>query len=351
MSVFTRPDSAFYWIRFTISGQRVRESTGIVNFPENLDLANEYHDNRKSEIWKEIKARPKDIKVWQEAQVNWLKKPNTQAKKSLSTDKLRLKHLNKFLMYKPLDLINDELITEALGEKFKKAEDGSILQYQPTANRYIALVQTILNAAWKDGLHSRQILLTKYPELDKRIRWITESEAFALVRELRINAPHLANMCEFALATGLRESNVRLLKWSQIDLIRKHAWVYADETKGKRDGAIPLNDDAIRVLDRQSGVHDVWVFPYNGKPIRKCSTKAWAKAKKRANIEDFKWHDLRHTWASWHVQKGTPLARLMELGLWRSYDMVLKYAHFSSSHLIDDAERVNRDTPKLRVVK
>ncbi len=60
---------------------------------------------------------------------------------------------------------------------------------------------------------------------------------------------------------------------------------------------------------------------------------AWYKAMKRAGIENFRWHDLRHTWASWHVQSGTPLHVLQELGGWASYAMVQRYAHLAADHL------------------
>ncbi|MEQ1560060.1 MAG: tyrosine-type recombinase/integrase [Methyloglobulus sp.] len=50
------------------------------------------------------------------------------------------------------------------------------------------------------------------------------------------------------------------------------------------------------------------------KPIRQVNTKAWRNALKRAGITDFRWHDLRQTWAFWHVQNGTPLNALQELG-------------------------------------
>ena len=68
---------------------------------------------------------------------------------------------------------------------------------------------------------------------------------------------------------------------------------------------------------------------------------AWNKALKRAGIEDFKWHDLRHTWASWHVQAGTPLHVLQELGGWESAEMVRRYAHLSSEHLAEYVDRLS----------
>ena len=70
------------------------------------------------------------------------------------------------------------------------------------------------------------------------------------------------------------------------------------------------------------------------------STKAWYHALQRAGIEDFRWHDLRHTWASWHVQNGTPLHALQELGGWESPEMVRRYAHFSAEHLAPYADRL-----------
>jgi integrase len=60
------------------------------------------------------------------------------------------------------------------------------------------------------------------------------------------------------------------------------------------------------------------------------STKAWYSALERAGIEDYSWHDLRHTRASWHAQTGTPLHELMELGGWKTYETVLRYAHLST---------------------
>jgi integrase len=89
------------------------------------------------------------------------------------------------------------------------------------------------------------------------------------------------------------------------------------------------------------GTHLRWCFTFAGKRIHQSST-AWGLAKQRAGIEDFRFHDLRHTWASWHVQSGTSLPELMELGGWKSYEMVLRYAHLAPEKLGFVAGRIER---------
>jgi integrase len=79
---------------------------------------------------------------------------------------------------------------------------------------------------------------------------------------------------------------------------------------------------------------------YKGKPVLRANNHAWIKALARAGIANFRWHDLRHTWASWHVQAGTPLNALQELGGWSDYKMVLRYAHLAPEHLAHHAANV-----------
>ncbi len=81
------------------------------------------------------------------------------------------------------------------------------------------------------------------------------------------------------------------------------------------------------------GKHIEFVFTYLGKPVKQCNTAAWRKALNRAEIEDFHWHDLRQTWASWHIQNGTSLYELQKLGGWSSLDMVERYAHLNAETL------------------
>ena len=96
----------------------------------------------------------------------------------------------------------------------------------------------------------------------------------------------------------------------------------------------------MEILKKQLGVHTEYVFTYKQQPIKQCNTRAWRNALERAGIKDFRWHDLRHTWASWHVQNGTSLQELQLLGGWSNFEMVLRYAHLSSDHLKAAASRV-----------
>jgi len=152
--------------------------------------------------------------------------------------------------------------------------------------------------------------------------------------------PHLAVMAGFSLTTGLRQSNVSYLRWDQVDLHRAMAWIHADQSKSRKAIAVPLNTDALEILKRQQGGNPAYVFTYQDKPVDRTTTKAWYAACKRAEIERFRWHDLRHTWASWHVQSCTCTQELMELGGWSCIEMVLRYAHLGGEHLKHAAKRI-----------
>jgi integrase len=183
------------------------------------------------------------------------------------------------------------------------------------------------------------------PEPTRRVRWLQREEAERLLLEL---PPHLRAIAKFSLETGLRKANVTGLQWSQVDLVRRCAWVHPDQAKARKAIAVPLSAAAVLVLREQIGVHAEFVFAFRGKPVMQVNTKAWRQALRLAGIDNFRWHDLRHTWASWHVQAGTPLHVLQELGGWESVEMVRRYAHLSTTHL---AEYVDRLSGTLKLVR
>jgi integrase len=217
----------------------------------------------------------------------------------------------------------------------KKAEGVS----NAAVNRVLEVIRAVLRRAvnewdWMDKAPRVRML----PEPRRRIRWITREETERLLAEL---PEHLRAMARFSLETGVRKSNVTGLQWSQVDLRRRCAWIHPDQAKGRKAIAVPLSAAAVLVLREQIGKHPESVFSYRGNPIKQLSTKAWRKALARAGIEDFRWHDLRHTWASWHVQAGTPLHVQQELCGWESVEMVRRYAHLSSDHLVEYVDRMS----------
>ena len=141
-------------------------------------------------------------------------------------------------------------------------------------------------------------------EPTRRIRYLTHLEADRLLAEL---PQHPRDMAAFSLASGLRAANITGLRWSAVDLDRHLAWVHPDEAKARRAIPVPLNGEAVAVLQKQIGKHREVVFTFKGKPVEQVSTAAWYKALGRAGIENFRWLNLRHTWATWHIQGGTPL--------------------------------------------
>lgn len=116
------------------------------------------------------------------------------------------------------------------------------------------------------------------------------------------------------------------LQWTQISLERRHLWVSAADHKNGRPHSVLLNQAAMDVLERRQGDHPTHVFTFEGNPIVPVNIKAWRNALQRAGIQDFRWHDLRHTFATWHREAGTPTHELQRLGGWKTQSMVERYA-------------------------
>lgn len=315
-----------WWVRFTApTGQRVRRSTKT----SDKQKAREFHDRLSAELWRTQVLHDKPNRVWEEAAERWL--AETQHKADHGKDASKLRWLSRHLDGRALRSIDSDTVREL--SRLKRLEAGPT-----TVNRYLALLRAVLRRAareWGWLVQAPPVRLSREPK--RRIRWLTRREAKRLLEEL---PEHQADLARFALATGLRKANVVGLKWEQIDLHRGVAWVHPDEAKGRKAIAVPLNRDAVYVVRKQVGRHKEFVFTYNGRPVKQVNTRAWKSALKRAGIEEFRWHDLRHTWASWHVQSGTPLHVLQELGGWETVEMVRRYAHLAPEHLAEHAVRV-----------
>lgn len=137
---------------------------------------------------------------------------------------------------------------------------------------------------------------------------------------------------------GMRSAEILTLTWDKVDLKRSTAWVSADASKSGSARVVPLNSEALDVLNaRPKGVN---VFTRStGAPVKQIDARILARAFAAAGVESFRSHDLRHTWASWHVQSGTPLFVLKELGGWKTLEMVKKYAYLAPEHLAQTQTR------------
>lgn len=342
MGLYKRPGSTNWWYRFQFNGQPIRESAGTARRQE----AEQVEAKKKRELWEAQRLGVKPSKLWDDAVVAYLSSLPESRNKRQTVGALRW--LDQFLGGKLLSSIDQGLLTRLQVEKAaavtQRAAAAKAAGRKPiteraspaTINRVLGIVIAILNYAARSGWIDHVPKLAQIPDTVKRIHYITRDQAEALLREL---PAHQVPMVIFALETGLRKSNVTQLRWTQVDVNRKIAWVHPDEAKAGRGIAVPLSELAAKTLEQQQGAHPEFVFTYRGRPVVQTSTKAWRAALARAGISDFRWHDLRHTWASWHRQGGTPQHVLKELGGWADDRMVSRYAHLGADHLAEYVAR------------
>lgn len=329
MPVYRRKDSPYWWVKLPpIRGESrpLSRSTGT----DNKRQAQEFHDRLAAERWKQDKLGQKPRYTWQDAVVKFLLE--TGHKRTHSRDKAMLAWLDPVLGGKCLDEIDRALIDRI---KFQRAEIAT----KATANRYLALIRTILRKAMRDWEWLERVpTISLFPESASRVRYLTPDQFSRLVAEL---PPHLADMAVFSVMTGLRQGNVKGLRWADVDLRSRHVRVSGETFKNGRAQGFPLNEQAVAVLQKRIGQHPEFVFSYRGKPVVNVSTKAWWAALERAGIEDFRWHDLRHTFATWHRQAGTPTHELQMLGGWLTRAMVDRYAHIAPEGLQQASSRLD----------
>lgn len=202
-------------------------------------------------------------------------------------------------------------------------------------NRNLALIVAIHNAA---GVKPPKV--KRKPNPPGRTRWLTAEEWKRLRNALAKRSQVLCDAAAFTLETGLRENNVLELEWGQVDPKRRMAFLHGDQMKGRVALGVPLNDAACAILESRRGIDKRWVFGNPDYPLSRASNRAWREARTEAKLEDVRWHDLRHTWASWHRMNGTSLGDLQDLGGWKSHQMVRRYAHLSPDHLAEVAGNV-----------
>lgn len=337
--VYRREDSRYWWINATLpNGQRIRQSAGT----ESREDAEALLAKLKLDAYRGHHFGIKPQRSWQEAVVRYVELK--RGLRSISDVRRVLRYLDPYLGNSMLNQINGDMVWRIVQGEFKKGNKPA------TVNRYLSVLRNLLRMArdewqWIDTMPKIRMLGGEV----ERDRWLTRAEADRLIA---CCAPHLAALVRYALATGCRAAEITGLEWDRVDLGRNTAWL--NQTKNGTPRGVPLNVDAVQVLREQLGKHPRFCFTHQGEPIRwQLSNSGWLGALKRAGIEDFRFHDLRHTWASWHRQAGTSCDELKDLGGWKSREMVDRYAKFATENLLAAACRIEsgRDATVLELAR
>jgi integrase len=209
-----------------------------------------------------------------------------------------------------------------------------------TIDRMMGTVSAVLKAAVTWEMLDRAPAVPMYRPRSTEPRALTHEEFDRLCSYLPM---HLKLAAKLATFTLLRMRAMLKLEWSRIDLAERRMWIPGAHQKAGRTLGLSLSGRSVAVLRALrwlSPPSSPYVFVWNGKPIDDCNTASFKAAVNKAHLAPLRWHDLRHTGASWAVQNGATLQEIMLLGDWRDYRSVLRYAHLAPSQTARAAELV-----------
>lgn len=240
-----------------------------------------------------------------------------------------------------LSAMNASVVLEAR-DRLIKTDRGPA-----TINRYLAALSSCCSHAMRHWQWLSENPLTKVPKLKEppgRTRFLSDEERHALLTASEsISKPlHLAIV--LALSTGARKQNVWSLTWNDIDLTNGKETVTFAKTKNDSTVILPLAGKVVQLLLNHRKVRRLdtnLLFPSRVNPNQPIDFKApFAKALKQAEIEDFRWHDLRHSAASYLAQQGVDLRRIAAILGHKTLSMSLRYSHLNVEHLREDLEKM-----------
>lgn len=215
-----------------------------------------------------------------------------------------------------------------------------------TVNRYMASLSIVLSITAREWewIESNPMLKVNKKKEDRgRIRFLSDEERNALLHECeKATNPLIYLLVVIALSTGARYSEVINLKWENIDFKRKV--FYFMDTKNSENRAVPISKKAFDLLTEHNKIRKInsnYVFARSDgkKPID--LRHQWEESVKRAGLEDFRFHDLRHTAASYLAMNGATLVEISDILGHKTMQMVKRYSHLTQQHTAGILERMN----------
>jgi len=203
-----------------------------------------------------------------------------------------------------------------------------------TINRYVAAISVVFSYACREyGLHINPV--RKIPSLsenNRRTRFLSDEERARLFEACRASQwDKLYLIVLLAITTGARKGELTKLKWNDIDFDRRTA--YVSTTKNGQPKVLPLTDSVIKELQLFDRKDSSLIFASRIKEgVAYCFNKPWKKALKDAEIEDFRFHDLRHSCASYLAMNGASLLEIADVLGHKQISVTQRYAHLCIEH-------------------
>ena len=321
MGVFKRKvkNGYNYYIQYYVNGKRHKETVG-----RDYNTAKKLLEIRKGQI-----AQGKFPEIFREKRVLFedfaeeYLKWSIANKRTWRDDNVLIKKLLTHFKGKYLTQITTYLVEQYKAERIQKVKPA-------TVNREVACLKAIFNKAilWKKFKGENPVSKVKlFREDNTRVRFLTKEEISELLRNC---SEKLERMVTCALNTGMRLGEIFNLKWKDIDW--KNGLVTVEHTKSGRTRFIPMNQqlrETFQNIERYAGCP--YVFNHDGNRYTDIK-KPLQRALKKAGIEDFRFHDLRHTFASHLVMAGVNLKAVQELLGHQSIEMTMRYAHLSQDN-------------------
>jgi integrase len=217
-----------------------------------------------------------------------------------------------------------------------------------TVTKYMATLSHALTLAhkewrWIDENPFRSVTKPTLPR--GRVRFLSDDERARLLAACKESSnPWLYRVVVLALSTGARQMEIMGLSWDDVDLQKGRAILH--DTKNGERRALPLSGLALELLKEHAKIRRVdtaLLFPSKANPQKPVDLRSpWETALKAAGVENFRFHDLRHSCASYLAMNGASLAEIAEVLGHKTLAMVKRYAHLSDSHVSSVVERMNQ---------